>query len=146
MNTRTLTAANAIILLSIDKLFPVPQRLQGFGADDVTDMDSVNPSETSMGVDGRLSAGFVPVPVPQNITLQADSESNDLFENWIEYERGAREKLVCTGTLILPATQRSYSMTRGFLTSIAPIPSAKKSLQPRRYTITWERVSPAPRL
>lgn len=144
MNNRTLTAANAILLIAVDKLFVVPQRLQGFSADDITDMDSVNPAETSMGVDGRLSAGFVPVPIVQNISLQADSLSNDTFESWVEYERNAKEKLVCTGTLIVPATQRSYAMTRGFLTGIAPIPSLKRSLQPRRYTITWERVSPAP--
>lgn len=145
MNNRTLTAANAILLLSVSKIFVIPQRIQGFAADDITDMDAVNPSETSMGIDGRLSAGYVPVPSVQNITLQADSESNDFFESWIEYERSTREKAVATGSLVIPSTQRSYAMTRGFLTSIPLIPSLKKTLQPRRFTITWESVAPAPR-
>lgn len=146
MNNRTLTSANAVLLIAVDKIFLVPQRLQGFSADDVTDADNIEPTETSMGVDGRLSAGYVPVAVRQNITLQADSLSNDVFEFWAEYERGAREKLTATGTLIIPATQRQYAMTRGFLRGLPPFPALKRSVQPRRYTLEWERVTPAPSL
>lgn len=145
MNNRTITSANAILMIALGKVFPIPVRIQGFSADDITDMDPVNPSETSMGIDGRLSAGYVPVPVMQNITLQADSKSNDFFESWIEYERSVREKVVATGSLVVPSTERSYAMTRGFLTSVPLIPSLKKTLQPRRFTITWESVAPAPR-
>lgn len=145
MNNRTLTASNAILLISVAKLFVVPQRIQGFSADDITDADAIEPTETSMGVDGRLSAGYVPVAVRQNVTLQADSLSNDFFERWFSYEREAREKLVATGTLVIPATEAQYAMTRGFLVGLPPIPSLKKTIGPRRYTIAWERVTPAPR-
>lgn len=146
MNNRTLTSANSIILISVASIFPVPQRMQGFSTDDLTDMDAVEPKETSMGIDGRLSAGFVPVAVRQNITLQADSLSNDFFERWAQFERQAKEAYVATGTLILPGAQRQYAMTRGFLQSISPIPAARKTLQPRKYTIVWERVEPAPQI
>lgn len=146
MNTRTLTAANAILLIGVDLIFPIAQRIQGFSTDDVTDMDGIEPVETAMGVDGRLSAGYVPVSVRQNITLQADSESNDLFEFWATYERTRREKSVATGTLIIPGTQRQYTMTRGFLRNYLPIPALRKSAQPRRFTIEWERVTPSPYL
>lgn len=59
MNNNTLTAANSIITISIADLYPVAQRLQGFAADNITDIDSSNSVETSMGVDGRLSGGFI---------------------------------------------------------------------------------------
>ncbi|GGN49338.1 hypothetical protein GCM10011349_19890 [Novosphingobium indicum] len=144
MNNRTLTSANAILLIGVDLIFPVAQRIQGFSTDDLTDMDNVEPVETAMGIDGRLSAGFVPVPTRQNITLQADSESNDFFDFWHTYERGKREKVVATGTLIVPGVKTQWAMTRGFLRSFPPIPALRKSAQPRRYTIEWERVVPAP--
>lgn len=144
MNNRTLTAANSNLLISVASIFPLPIKIQGFSADDITDMDSVTSKETSMGIDGRLSAGFVPAPITQNITLQADSPSIDFFEDWFTYERQSRDAYVATGQLILPATGKTYAMTRGFLTNYAPIPAARRTLQPRRFTIIWENVAPAP--
>lgn len=145
-NNRTLTSANAILLIAVNPIYPIAVRIQGFSADDITDMDNIDPVETSMGIDGRLSAGFVPVAVRQNITLQADSKSNDFFEYWSTYERTQREKLVASGTLIIPATKRQYTMTRGFLRTYSPMPAARRSLQPRRFTLEWEQVVPTPKI
>jgi hypothetical protein len=145
-NTRTLTSANAILYIAVASLFPTAQRIQGFSADNITESDSTTPTQTSMGIDGRLSGGFIPVPVMQNIELQADSLSNDLFEQWIEAEKSVREAYVASGTLIIAATQRRYTMTRGFLTGIPQMPSLGNIIKPRRYGITWESVSPAPYL
>jgi hypothetical protein len=144
MNTRTLTSANAILMLSVAGLFDVAQRIQGFAADDITDTDAASPKQTAMGLDGRLSAGFVPVPIVQNITLQADSLSIDFFDQWVEAEKQAREAYVASGTLIIESVERKYDMVRGFLTSYPPTPSLRNMIQPRRYTLTWESVSPSP--
>lgn len=143
-NNRTLTSANSVLTLAVSPIFPAPIRIQGFSTDDVTDMDAVTPKETMMGIDGRLSAGFVPVPITQNITLQADSPSVDFFEDWFTFEQQARETYFALGQLVLPSVGKVYAMTRGVLTGYAPIPAARKTLQPRRFSIIWERVSPAP--
>lgn len=144
MNNRTLTSANAVIMLSVSGLFNAPVRIQGFSADDITDMDTVKPTETSMGLDGRLSAGYAPVATPQNITLQADSLSNDFFEQWVTAEKSARTKYVATGLILVPAVEKKVTMTRGFLVSYPPIAALRRSLQPRRYSLEWEDVTPAP--
>lgn len=143
-NNRTLTSANAILMLTIAPVYPVAQRIKGFSTDDLTDAESIDTGETSMGIDGRLSAGYVPVAVRQNITLQADSESNDFFENWYLFELAQKEKLTAAGTLIIPATKRQYTMTRGFLRSYVPMPAARKTLQPRRFTLEWQSMIPTP--
>lgn len=143
-NNRTITSANAILLIGVTGYVDVAQRIQGFAADDITDTDAVEPVETSMGLDGRLSAGYVPVATRQNITLQADSESIDFFEAWDAVEQATRTKYVAFGTLIVPATSRTYAMTRGFLRGWTRTPSLKRSLQPRRAIIEWERLTPAP--
>jgi len=140
---RTLTAANSILMLSIDGLFAVPQQLQGFAADDIFDTDSVAPAETSMGVDGKLSGGWVPQEIKQNITLQADSRSVDLFEAWYAAQQTARELYYATGSIYMPAVERKYSMVRGILSGAMVTPNAKKILQPRKFTITWQSVSPS---
>jgi hypothetical protein len=144
MAGKTITAANSILLLSIEGLFDVPQQLQGFAADDVFDTETIAPAETMMGVDGHLSGGFVFNPIRQNIALQADSDSNRIFEAWIAAMVQSRETYIANGQVQLQAIQRKYAMARGFLTSIPPTPAARKVLQPRRYQITWERITAAP--
>lgn len=143
-NNRTLTSANVVFMLGVSGLYDTPRRLQGFSADDVTDFDALAVGETSMGVDGRLSAGFVFNAVSQNITLQADSESNDFFENWQQAERQRLEKYVAFGTILVKATGKRYTMTRGFLMSSSIVPAIRKTLQPRRFALQWEKVSGGP--
>lgn len=142
-NNRTITAANSVLMLSVAGLFDVPQRIQGFSADNITSTDSLASKETMMGVDGRLSAGWVAVAVPQTITLQADSPSADFFDALLQAEETAREAYVLTGSLVLPAIGKKYAMTRGFLTGILKFPTIGRTLQPRAFTILWERVSPS---
>lgn len=139
----TITAANAVFTLAVNGVFNVAQQLQQFSADDVFDTEAVESAEIMMGVDGHLSAGFVFVAVKQSITLQADSPSNLIFEAWQQAQKTARDLFFAQGGVILPSVGRAYTMTRGVLTSYPPIPDAKKVLQPRKYGITWESVSPA---
>lgn len=140
---RDITAANSVLMLSISGLFDSPQQLQGFSADDVFDTEATDAAETMMGVDGKLSAGYVPVPVNWSITLMADSDSNILFEQWYEAEKTARTKYWANATVLLPAIGRKWTMTNGVLMSLPQIPVAKKVLQPRKFGIRWESISPA---
>ncbi|MDE2472010.1 MAG: hypothetical protein KGL35_25590 [Bradyrhizobium sp.] len=141
---KTITSANAVYGLSIVGLFPTPQQLQGFATDDIFDTASLAPAETMMGVDGKLSAGFVYVPVVQTISLQADSDSNGLFEAWYAAQIAASETYRCNAVVRLVSVGRSYQLTNGVLTGYVAIADAKKVLQPRKYQITWERVVGVP--
>lgn len=139
----SLTAANAVIMLSVPLVFPVPQQLQGFAVDDVFSTDPLASAETMMGVDGKLSAGFVFVSVKQNYALQADSESVDLFDDWFMAQQAAHEVFPADAVILLTAVGKKWQMTRGFLTGYPPLPDAKKLLQPRRFAIEWQEMSPA---
>lgn len=138
-----ITAANAVLMLSIPGLFAVPQQLQGFAADDVYDLDEIESVETLMGVDGRLSGGFVWKPQPQTITLQADSASNAVFDAWNENQKSGLRTYQANGVLILPSLGIKFVQTVGFLTNYKA-PGAKRLVQQRRYRVTWQNVSPAP--
>lgn len=139
----TITAANAVLMLSVTGLFPVPQQIQGFAADDVYDTEDLETAEILMGVDGKMSAGFVYNPVRQGFTLQADSSSNDFFEAIYSAEQAAREKYFLNGSVLLSSIGKLYTMTAGVVSGYKPLPDAKKVLQPRKFMITWERVLPA---
>lgn len=143
-NNRTLTAANAVLMIGVQGLYDTPRRLQGFAADNVTTVDPVTNAETSMGIDGRLSAGFVHNPIQQTITLQADSESVDMFEFWTSSQRQRRETYWAFGSILLRATGKRYVMNRGVLTAASLIPAINKTLQPRQFTLVWQDVTPGP--
>ncbi|MBZ9683206.1 hypothetical protein LB531_21345 [Mesorhizobium sp. CO1-1-2] len=140
----TLTAANAVITLAVPNLFPTPVQLQGFAADNIYDMDSVDQVETAMGVDGILSGGFVYNPTNQTFVLQADSPSIAFFETWAATQIQAKDVYTANGSTTLPSLGRSYISTKGFLVSMPPMPGAAKILQPRRFAIRWQSVQSVP--
>lgn len=139
----SITSANAVLVISVANLFPTPVQLQQFAADDIYTIDPLPAAEVVMGVDGRLSAGFVYAPVVQGISLQADSASNVLFDTWWAAERQARDKFFATGTITLTSIGRKYAMTQGALTTYPAIPDGARVLRPRKFHITWESIIPA---
>jgi hypothetical protein len=143
MANLTITAANSVYMLAIASLYPVPQQLQGYAADAAFATEDVEPTEVVMGIDGHMSAGFVPYVTPQTITIMPDSPSLTMFEQWLSAMKASREIFIANGTIALPAIGKKYTLTRGVLSRIKSIPDVKKSLQPVEYRITWESVSPA---
>jgi hypothetical protein len=140
---KTLTAANSVFALTITGLYPAPQVLHGYAADDAFATDALESAETVMGLDGHLSGGYVFNPVKQTIVLMPDSASLDVFNNWSLAQMASREVLVANASISLPAIGKKYVLTRGFLTSHKPIPDVKKVLQSVQYQITWGSVAGA---
>lgn len=144
MASKTITAANAKITLSVDTLFPSPVQLQGFSADNVYDTDQMRLTETQMGVDGHLAGGAVLSPISQNFSLMADSDSCTMFETWYATQRQRVAAYVATGWVTLLATGVSYQCVRGFLQDASPLPAAGRVLAARRFLVMWENIIPNP--
>lgn len=140
----SLTAANAVIMLSQATLFPVPQQIQEFAADDVTDIDPARILESMMGVDGVLSFGYVHTDRRQSITLQATSKSNRFFDTIAQQQQAAQDVYPLNGIIVLPAVKLKFIMTNGGLETYKVMPAVKKVLQARTYNIVWNRVDVAP--
>lgn len=141
MSDTTITSANSVFTLVVPGLFPAPVQLRGYSSDKAFTTEAVDLAEVQMGVDGRMTAGFTPNPVKQTITLQADSPSKDIFTALIQAMKTAREVYFVSGSISLPSTGESFTLTRGILTNAKQIPDAQKVLQPVDYVITWESVS-----
>lgn len=140
----SITSANAVITISVPGVFTTPFQLQGFSADNIYDAPELETVQTAMGVDGRLSGGFVYNAVSQTFSVQADSETNAFFETWMGRMRTLKDVYVGEGTTRLVSVGTTYVMKRGFLTTAHVMPAAARILQPRRYTIQWQSVTPSP--
>jgi tail fiber protein gp32 len=140
----SISDTNAVITLTIPLLFPVPVQIQGFAADDVYDSDDVELATTIMGVDGILSGGFVNSLIAWNISLQADSPSQVMFEAWDGAQQALQDVLPAQANVTLTGLGRSYQMVTGFLVRGKRLPDAKKTLMPRKWRIDWQQVIPIP--
>lgn len=143
MTDKTITSANSVLTFVVAGLFNTPIQMQGYATDKAFATEAIDLAETIMGVDGKMSAGYVPNVTPQTITLQADSNSKDFFATLIAATKTAREVFWLSGTLVLPGTGEAFTMTRGVLSNIKQIPDGQKTLQPQDYIITWESVNRA---
>jgi hypothetical protein len=140
----TLTAANAILSISVSGLFNAPVVIQGYAVDDAFEAESVAQAEVQMGVDGELSGGKVFVPYPMTIHVLATSPSVSFFETWRAQQDAQVDVFQAAGTIVLPSTGMSYTMPKGYLTKATPFPAVKKMLDPLVYEITWKRIISAP--
>lgn len=143
MADKTITSANSVFTLVIPGLFPAPVQLQGYATDKSFATEAIDFAETMIGVDGKMSAGYVPNITPQTITLQADSVSKDIFAALIAATKTAREVFFLNATLVLQSTGESFTMARGVLKNAKQIADGGKVLQPQDYVIHWESVNRA---
>jgi hypothetical protein len=140
----SLTAANATIFFNLPALFPAPFQIQGFSADEVMDAAEVEGAETSMGVDGILSGGYINVPFEQGYTLQADSPSVVFFDQWFYQQKAILDTLNPTAVITMPSLGKQWNMTKGFLLGYKPMPDLKKIAQPQKFRVRWESALPSP--
>jgi hypothetical protein len=139
----TITSANAVIMLSVAGVFPAPQALQQFSAEDIFTNDPVQANEIAMGVDGFLAAGFVYNPIPWSVSLMANSPSNEFFDQWYLTMKKNTESYRANGTIWLKSINKKYDLTNGALTTYRNMSDAARTLRSRAFVITWEDVSPS---
>lgn len=144
MADTTITSANSIFTLVAAGLFPAPVQLEGYSSDKAVVTDAIDMAEVQMGVDGRMTSGYVPMPTEMTISLQADSPSRVLFQTIAQYTKTTKNSVYLSGELALPSTQEQYALIRGVLRNIKQIPDLMKVLGPVDIKITWQSIVPAP--
>lgn len=137
-----ITSANAVFIITVPALGIVHQ-LQGFAADDAFDVDAFELAETQMGVDGKMSAGFIPTIKTQAIHLAASSDSISVFDQIYQFTIANKTPYEITGTISYTSVKKSYSLINGVLKSYKPLPDAKRVLSPQDFTIDWEAIIPS---
>lgn len=141
---KTLDTANSAVTMSARGFITAPFSFQGYSTDDSFTVDDVASVETRMGVDGRLSGGFTPQPTVITFMLEATSPTIDALDSCIANQKARNSSLVFDGTMFLQGTQEKYAMVNGYLTSYTPANKAAKTLQPRKFTFTFEKFDKAP--
>lgn len=144
MAERTITSADSTFVISSADFALAATILEGYAADAAFAMDNANTAETSLGVDGKLSAGWVPRSYNQTITLQPDSPSRAVFDLIVGAQDAGRTIYRLNAVITLPGNQYSHSLSRGVLKNYSAMANAQKILQPITFQIEWEKVLSIP--
>jgi hypothetical protein len=136
----TLTTANSSFAIIIPGVYNAPTNIKGYATDDAFAIEEIEKVEARIGVDGKASFGYKFELYQQDVTLQGDSASFDVFNNWQIAMDAVREVLTASATIIIPSIGYKYTFTNGTMTRFKPFPDAKKVLQTTKFRITWESV------
>ena len=142
MTDTTITSANSVVTITVPGLFAAPVQLQGYSAERAWNSNQQELAETQMGVDGRQTAGYVPNPVEQTFSLQADSPSKTIFNQIARAMQSSRGIYYISMDISLPSTGEAFTGVRGVLINFKAIPDAAKVLQPMDFAIRWESLTP----
>lgn len=142
--SRTITSADAVLILSSSDFALAAFQVQGFQADAAWAFEDADIAQHVRGVDGKLSGGFIYGDLPMTISLQADSSSIDVFEALVLASKASKTVYRVNGVLTLNSVGKSFTMSRGILTRYTSGPTGQKVLQGSAYTIQWEDVLPTP--
>jgi hypothetical protein len=136
----TITTANSSFAIAIPGVYNSPVNINGYATDDAFAIEDIEKVEARMGVDGKASFGYKFELYQHDVTLQGDSASFDIFNNWQIAMDAAREVLKASATIVIPSIGYKYVFTNGTMTRFKAFPDAKKVLQTTKFRLTWESV------
>lgn len=136
----TITSANSSFAIVIPGVYNSGTNVSGYATDDAFAIEDVERIEARMGIDGKASFGYKFELYQMDVTLQGDSASFDIFNNWQTAMDAVREVIVASATIIIPSIKKKGIFTNGAMTRFKPLPDAKKTLQTTRFRLTWESV------
>ena len=131
-NPRTITSANAVLMLRCKGVYDNFIKLQGFQADNAWSFGDANLSETRVGVDGKQSIGYTPHEVEWSLFLEANSPSVDIMENIRKDFNANMESRLIDIVVEVPSVKKRYKAS-GALTGLSGGISGQKLLAGNQY-------------
>lgn len=137
-----ITSANAIAVLTVDQIFPTGIYLQQFSADTAITQETIEYSESRMGVDGYMASGYTPAIKVVTINLEASSPSTDAMIEIGQRMTSQRTIYRCNLTINLRSINHTFRWRNGVLTSGTPLPSLSRILDPTEWTFSFQDFDP----
>lgn len=114
---------------------------EGYSADSALSAEMVKIVETRMGVDGQMSAGYVPVIKRFTIDFEASSSSIWPLMNLARLVESAKTPQPVVITITIPAVDKKF-ICSGFLTDYPPVLNIKKTLDPLSFGFDFQEIIP----
>lgn len=136
-----ITSANATAILIVDDLYPAGFQLQMFGTDSAISQDATQISDTRIGLDGYMVAGYTPAIQNVTITLEAPSPSFPYLRHLWRSMQSNRKVYNCTLVCTIPSIYQVYTWRNGVLKEATPFPSVAQMLEPTTWLFHFGNIS-----
>lgn len=138
-----ITSANSSIVISSADIALAATQLEGFGADASFATEDVESAVTQIGVDGKMSAGWVPRITNMTITLNPASASVAVFDTIITTADTLRAPVWLNCVVQIPSIGKSYTLSKGVLSRVKQAPDGGRVLAEQKFTLSFESCRPA---
>ncbi len=136
-----ITSANASAIMVVDTLFPVGFALEAFSTDQSISMGEDTVTETRMGVDGKMAAGFVPSIKNMTISFEPFSPSVKYLEQLYQAMQANQKTYEVTLVATVPSVGKTYTFTGGVVKTAKLFTDHKKVLDPVSCSFDFEQMS-----
>jgi len=138
-----ISSGNVVIAIGAFNLIPVPTILQGYTPEDIYSYDQLANAETQMGLDGRLSGGFVAQAVMQTFTQMPNGPSVSFWDTIVAAQRANFTLYQLFANITIISLGATYIQRNGIIVDASPAPSAGKVMGHRTFKVAWESVDKA---
>lgn len=135
-----ITSANATAVMVIDTLFPVGFALEEFSTDQSITMGEDTVTETRMGVDGRMAAGFTPTIKSVTVSFEEFSPSVTFLQTLYQAMQINKKTYDVTLIVTVPSVSKVFTFTGGVMKTAKSFPDNKKVLDPVSYSFDFEKM------
>ena len=134
-----LTSANAIMVMTVEDLYPIGIPITNFSTDQMADSDEHEYAQARMGVDGGLAAGFVPNAWNVTISLEASSPSLKVMQQIAQAMVTNRRTYEIGLTITVPSLKQVHFFKQGVLLNGKDLPGLRKTLEPTQWKFTFAK-------
>ncbi|MDR3049427.1 MAG: hypothetical protein LBV16_06310 [Elusimicrobiota bacterium] len=137
---KNITAANSSVSMSSPLGLT---KWEGYSADATFTTENVTFVETKIGVDGIMSAGYVPTIKTLTATFEASSDTIPKLDALIALCESSKTPVAVVLTFIIPAVSRKF-IVNAVLTGGNPLFNATKTLEAKEYVFQFSESVPMP--
>ena len=134
-----ITSANAKLILICEELYPNGVELQMFSTNQAWSADALQISETRMGVDGHMAAGYVPNIKTVTIQLEASSPSRRYMQTIQKASIENQRIYKCSITAIIPSIGEQIIWSEGVMQNGTVTSTAARVMEPTAWTFHFEK-------
>lgn len=138
-----ITSANATLVITVSSLAIVSLKMEGWNVDNAWALDDAETAVAQIGVDAKMSAGWVPRLNPLTLSFAPNSPSVPSILAIINAQDVNMTIYTLQGVLTCPSIGRAWTLQNGVITRAKVFPDGQRILGPQSFQLTFEKTMPA---
>ena len=138
-----ITSANSTLIITVSALAIASVAMEGYAVDNAWALDDAETAVAQVGVDAKMTAGWVPRLNPLTLSFAPNSPSVATLSAIITAQDTNMTIYTLQGVLSCPPVSKSWTLSNGVLTRGKIIPDGSRILGPQSFQLTFESARPA---